>query len=273
MEIGAGVLFRRAALGLLGCVLVLVALPALAGFGERYCDRDGFRCVTVERGDRWETLFPDPVHRDLVKRLNRRNLQPRPGQRIAVPADPGATDPLDLAPFAKTIAPPGLSRLVIDQSELAWAAYDPAGKLLRWGPMSGGKAYCRDLGRPCRTPPGRFTIYRMQGAGCVSKKFPLGKGGARMPYCMFYRGGYAIHGSYEVPGHHASHGCVRIFVEDAAWLYREFVTVGETQVWIDQAPPHRRFSDRRLGWQRALRAPPCLRPPAAMDPCPRSRIG
>ena len=65
-----------------------------------------------------------------------------------------------------------------------------------------------------------------------------------MPYCFFYNGGYAIHGSYDVPGYHASHGCVRIFVEDAKWLYREFVKVGETQVLIDQPETGRpRVSD------------------------------
>jgi len=143
-------------------------------------------------------------------------------------------DLLELAPFPKAIAPADANRLAIDQSELAWGAYNAAGRLLRWGPMSGGKAWCQDTGHSCRTRPGCFTLYQMQGANCVSKKFPIGRGGAKMPYCMFYSGGYAIHGSYSVPGRHASHGCVRIFVEDARWLYREFVTVGKTQVWIDQ---------------------------------------
>jgi L,D-transpeptidase ErfK/SrfK len=110
--------------------------------------------------------------------------------------------------------------------------------------MSGGQSYCRDLKRGCRTPAGRFTIYRKQAADCVSKKFPLGEGGAKMPYCMFCSAGYAVHGSYAVPGHHASHGCVRIFVEDAKWLYRAFVTVGETQVWIDHPITARPQADR-----------------------------
>jgi hypothetical protein len=207
---------------------------APASFGERYCGQDGFRCIRVAPGDRWETLFPDPAERGLVMRINRMNVEPRPGQRIAAAASPGSTAILDLAPFPRQIPALPADRLVIDQRELAWGAYDRSGELWRWGPMSGGKSYCPDVRRACRTWPGRFTVYRMRGADCVSKKFPIGKGGAKMPYCMFYRGGYAIHGSYEVPGHHASHGCVRIFVEDAAWLYHNFIEVGETQVWIDQ---------------------------------------
>lgn len=44
-----------------------------------------------------------------------------------------------------------------------------------------------------------------------------------MPYCMFFHGGYALHASPVVPGHHDSHGCVRLFLEDAKWLNEEFI--------------------------------------------------
>jgi hypothetical protein len=220
--------------GALSGALAVASLPALSGYGDRYCTREGFTCLTASRGDRWQTLFPDPDRRDLAQRLNRTNVRLRDGQKIAVPVDWTRTGYRDLAPFPPDIGRLDTNRLVIEQSELAWAAYDRSGRLLKWGPLSGGKSYCRDLGRGCRTRPGRFTVYRAEGAGCVSRKFPLGRGGAKMPYCMFYHGGYAVHGSYEVPGHHASHGCVRVFVQDAEWLYRHFVRVGETQVWIDQ---------------------------------------
>ena len=46
-----------------------------------------------------------------------------------------------------------------------------------------------------------------------------------MPYCMFFHGGYAIHASPVVPGYHASHGCVRVFQEDARWLHEDFITI------------------------------------------------
>lgn len=48
-------------------------------------------------------------------------------------------------------------------------------------------------------------------------------GGALMPYCMHFFRGYALHGSYDVPGFRASHGCVRMFIEDARWLNEEFI--------------------------------------------------
>jgi lipoprotein-anchoring transpeptidase ErfK/SrfK len=42
-----------------------------------------------------------------------------------------------------------------------------------------------------------------------------------MPYSIFFHGGYAIHGSYEINrlGGPASHGCVRLHPENAATLF------------------------------------------------------
>lgn len=111
-----------------------------------------------------------------------------------------------------------------------WAAYGSDGKLVKYGRASGGKNYCPDLRRGCRTPVGVFRIYSKGGPGCKSSKFPIGEGGAPMPYCMFFRGGYALHGSYNVPGYNASHGCVRVTPNDARWLSQNFVTYGTTLI-------------------------------------------
>lgn len=42
-----------------------------------------------------------------------------------------------------------------------------------------------------------------------------------MPYSIFFSGGYAIHGSYEIShlGSPASHGCIRLHPENAAVLF------------------------------------------------------
>jgi len=119
----------------------------------------------------------------------------------------------------------------INLSTHTWAAYQD-GRLVKSGRVSGGKNYCPDLHRGCRTPTGTYTVYSKQGSGCISTKFPVGKGGAKMPYCMFFKGGYAMHGSNAVPNYNASHGCVRMPVEDARWLNQEFVNVGSTRVRI-----------------------------------------
>jgi len=42
-----------------------------------------------------------------------------------------------------------------------------------------------------------------------------------MPYSIFFHGGYAIHGSYEIHrlGGPASHGCIRLHPQNAAALF------------------------------------------------------
>jgi len=120
----------------------------------------------------------------------------------------------------------------VDLGNRTWAAYDGQGSLVKSGRVSGGKDYCPDIHRHCRTVTGTFTIYSKQGPGCISKRFPVGRGGAKMPYCMFFHGGYALHGSYEVPNYNASHGCVRMVPSDAQWLNQNFVRVGSTRVNI-----------------------------------------
>lgn len=108
-----------------------------------------------------------------------------------------------------------------------WYAYKN-GRLINSGRASGGKHYCPDVGRSCRTPVGHFRVYSKGSASCVSSKYPLNrrKPRAKMPYCMFFRGGYGIHGSYNVPNYNASHGCIRVRPAAARWLHRSFIRHG-----------------------------------------------
>ena len=54
--------------------------------------------------------------------------------------------------------------------------------------------------------------------------------GARMPYAMFFRGGYAMHRGY-VPPYAASHGCIRL---PAEWLSRSSTMPGRRPVVVKQ---------------------------------------
>ncbi len=112
----------------------------------------------------------------------------------------------------------GRSVFIYDPKYMMYGAYDANGRLVKQGRASGGGNYCLDTKRPCRTPVGNFAIYRKGGPNCKSSKYPLGKGGAPMPHCNFFHGGYAIHGSPYVPWHNASHGCIRLYPSDAQWL-------------------------------------------------------
>lgn len=196
-------------------------------YGSRICHENAlYDCYKVKKHDTWTKLFPDEQDRELVKRINRMNISLHSGMIIAVPKNIENANLLAFSPFETQIDPPGRKTIIVNFSKHAFAAYDANGNLKHWGPISGGKGYCPDLRRKCNSPRGTFYIYSKQGSGCASTKFPIGRGGAPMPYCMFFHEGFALHGSHEVPGYHASHGCVRMFTSDAKWLNQEF-TDGE----------------------------------------------
>ena len=204
--------------------LSTLAVADVMRYGENFCSDPRFTCITVKSGQTWAKLWPDAYQRELVKRLNRMNINLYAGMVIAVPNNLGKLSLKDIAPFAATIPAPGHKLIVVEPSALAWGAYNAEGKLQYWGPISAGRIYCPDVGRACRTSIGDFNFYRKDDADCTSKIFPVDKaGGAPMPFCMFFHGGYAMHGSPEVPGYHASHGCVRMYPEDAKWLNENFI--------------------------------------------------
>ncbi len=66
------------------------------------------------------------------------------------------------------------------------------------------------------TPGGTFRPYRMH-AMWHSRKYNM----APMPHSVFYRGGYAVHGTVEVNrlGRPASRGCVRLHPTNARTFY------------------------------------------------------
>ena len=59
-----------------------------------------------------------------------------------------------------------------------------------------------------------------------------------MPYSVFFKGGYAVHGTYEVRnlGRPASHGCIRLHPENAATFFSLVRSVGlsNTRIVITQ---------------------------------------
>ncbi len=184
---------------------------------------EGYTCQRVKSGESWHSLFPDERERDVVMRINRTNQSLYGGRIIKIPNDLSG-DFLDYAPFERMIESPGEKVIVVDLNQHSWAAYDADGQLVYWGPATGGNDYCSDIGKSCRTKAGEFRIYSLGSSNCVSTKFPIPRGGAPMPYCMFFNGGQALHGSPgQVIADNVSHGCVRLFVQDAEWLRYDFV--------------------------------------------------
>lgn len=213
-------------------ILLLISLSyqvqAKKRYGEYLCRQPDFFCIKVRSGESWGSLFPNPEARDIVRRINRMNIRLKTGMVIAIPKYLDRISIYDVSPFPRYIESTGERSIYVSQKDLAWAAYDQDGELLWWGPVSPGKGNCR-TNDGCKTPTGSFRIIRKQDIDCISTAFPRRSngdhGGAPMPYCMHFFRGYALHGSPTVPGYADSHGCVRMFIEDARWLNEEFITI------------------------------------------------
>lgn len=125
----------------------------------------------------------------------------------------------------------GKKVFIFDPKMTAWAAYDAQGNRVKTGSASGGKDFCEDVNRGCRTVTGVYRIYSKKGEECTSSSYPIEtNGGARMPYCMHFSGGYSIHAAYEVPNYNTSHGCIRVLPGAAKWLNQDFIDIGTTVI-------------------------------------------
>ncbi|MBS0351190.1 MAG: L,D-transpeptidase [Proteobacteria bacterium] len=132
----------------------------------------------------------------------------------------------------KTIKPVGENVFIFSPKARQWAAYNGSGQLVGFGRANGGGSFCAELNEPCLTEGGKFRVFRKGDSTCVSKTFPLDKGGgAAMPYCMFFNNGSAIHGSPQLSLMNSSHGCVRVTTPSAEWLSNNFIKIG-TRVLI-----------------------------------------
>lgn len=204
---------------------------AVKRYGEMFCQAPDYTCITIKPNESWESLFPNTEQRDITKRVNRMNVRLQPGMIIAVPKHLDKLSIYDVSPFPRYIDAVGEKIIYVSQKDLAWGAYDEQGELLWWGPLSSGTGKCSAALGGCKTPTGAFRINQKQDIDCISKEFPIrpdgDNGGAEMPFCMHFYRGYALHGSYSVPGYRDSHGCVRMFIEDAQWLNEQFVTIPE----------------------------------------------
>lgn len=130
-----------------------------------------------------------------------------------------ATDP------APMLGAGGSDRVEVDLKRQVLFLYK-GGSLLRILPVStgNGKRYCVD--GQCATavtPGGSFKVTRKIKGLRVSR---LGQ----LYNPVYFNGGIAIHGAPSVPGHPASHGCVRIPMAVSAWFHD---TVGRgTPVYV-----------------------------------------
>ena len=189
---------------------------------------EGVKLQENEVLETWELLWDNTIEREIVMKINRRNIKLKKDDVIAVPCDMNGKNFMNFSPYPQVIDPPDENLIIWDPALLAYAAYDQTGNLVRWGPAVGGKDYCSDIGRSCRTRTGQFEIIRKEGANYKSKRYPVGCTGsncARMSYAIFFEENYAFHAG-NLYAENASHGCVRLFYSDAQWLNKNFVQIG-----------------------------------------------
>ncbi|MCF1502482.1 L,D-transpeptidase [Afifella sp. H1R] len=112
----------------------------------------------------------------------------------------------------------------IDLSAQKMRVYSNGRLAYTWAVSTARKGY--------RTPTGAYRPQRMHRMW-YSRKYDM----SPMPYSIFFRGGYAIHGTNSVRslGRPASHGCVRLHPANARKLYNLVKNSGpkNTRIIID----------------------------------------
>lgn len=110
--------------------------------------------------------------------------------------------------------------ITVDKSSQEMIVETPL-ETFRWPVSTGRKGYT--------TPSGSYQPYMLKKLH-YSKKYD----NAPMPYSIFYHGGYAIHatGDIERLGNPASHGCIRLELKNARWLYRLVQEFGSENTYI-----------------------------------------
>ncbi len=123
--------------------------------------------------------------------------------------------------------------IIVDLKNFQWFAYDEDGVEIRSGLASGGRKYCPDIKRGCKTPSGIFHVISKRGKYYRSPLYPLGCGFGAAPdgtprkkcapmpyYTKFSHQGPGFHGSNDdwARPKHISHSCVHLRTEDAKWI-------------------------------------------------------
>ena len=105
-----------------------------------------------------------------------------------------------------------------------------------------------------RTPNGTYKPQWL-----ARKWFSRKYDGSPMPYSIFFDGGYAIHGSYEIShlGRPASHGCIRLHPEHAAILFALVKAhLRDTEIVVTGARPQVALPSRRSPRRQHVRRAP-----------------
>ena len=111
----------------------------------------------------------------------------------------------------------------IDKSEQRMRVFVNGKQAYSWRILTARRGYI--------TPSGAWKPKRIHKMW-YSRKYQM----SPMPYAIFYKGGYAVHGTYDLKrlGRPASHGCVRLHPNNAKKLYQLVARygLGNTQIVV-----------------------------------------
>jgi hypothetical protein len=145
----------------------------------------------------------------LLEKLNRADRRHLPGLRTLIAPNRWDLDQRAYSPMPQSV--PRLSdepkSVIVDLATQVFGAYE-FGELVRWGPVSSGASQHR-------TPAGLYHL-NWNSRLRVSSENP----DWIMPWYFNFdaRSGFGLH-QYTLPGRPASHGCVRLLLTDAKWLF------------------------------------------------------
>jgi len=167
---------------------------------------EGFELVTLEkRSSPGKLCEADVACETIFKKVNRvddRHIAA--GKSVLMPVDTGKAS--EYVPIPRVLADTRGEREVrVYLDSQYFGAYEN-GALLFWGPISSGT-------KSHPTWPGEFVVNYKQ-----RHKRSIRYNNAPMPYSINYDGPYFIH-QQALPGHPASHGCVRLLEDDARRLF------------------------------------------------------
>lgn len=144
-----------------------------------------------------------------------------PASAATPPAAMFPTDPMP--PLPAPPAPVVVAK--IDKSQQRMRVFVRGKRLHVWKVSTARRGYA--------TPSGQWKPFRMHKMW-RSRKY----NNSPMPYSLFYSGGFAVHGTYDLKrlGRPASHGCVRLHPAHAKKLYQLVARygLGNTRIVVTQ---------------------------------------
>ncbi len=207
------------------CILFSAFLSAFSQTSSAFSAEEvleGFVFHKVKAGDTLSKIAP-LEHWDIIKRVNRIDESHLViGKKILIPNDLKKAKKFLPVPEYLKEAEKTKRVIYVFLEKQYFGAYED-GRLAFWGPISSGSQQ-----KP--SPRGSFKIILKQ-----KKRVSIEVPGAKMPYSLqFSKQGHILH-AQSLPGRPASHGCIRLLMQDAMKLFN-WIRINDPVILIKAVP-------------------------------------